>query len=505
MNNLIKSTFIFTLMLFTSLKGRDTEGSLWIKSLFEANRFCVGQTNYDAILDDKIAMKYYVDKLCSKVNPSNAKQYLKDNYGVKNKKMGQGSFGAVYKFIKGSEKFAIKVPSSFEYEDLFKELNGSECLKERLKNDSELANMAFIQECIRPRGQNPHLIMKFYAFTLKDNIDSKYGEGWAAFNEKKKTKMVEKMYTIAKELYSLHKQNLAHRDLKLENIMVTAAGKPILVDFGLLSPKGDNAHTLCGTPYYIDYEVLNKNGGALSSDVYSLLMTYVAMLHGKRAYNVLEYVLRKGGYTEYTRGQRKTYNPNFSDCKVPSEFNWMQNMFIPSKSGRWKMKQVVEQFEKMLGLSQDPVPEKKNIPEMVNEGNNIVNRLKHAVKDRVDEDLNNEKYLAIGESAEPKQIIDNNRFNNPDYAKNPYLKKAEKDEVSNKPDLMKNNYYNYEQNIRKPVVANVLNINKRNKDFLERNKALDQMIEEAIQRRNEQKRVFEAHGHGAKRKILLKK
>lgn len=550
MINQIKTLFIFTLILLTHISCVDTDGVIFLKEKFSKKSFCINRQNYDLLIKDTIALKYYVDNLCSQVNPRNAKQHILQNYGTKTKKMGEGSFGAVYKYEKGNEKFAIKVPSSFEYKVLFKELNGSECIKASLNNNAELDNMAYITECVRPVGRNPHLIMKFFSFTLKQNIDSKYGMGWSSLKSTQKTKLVEKMYKLAKELEALHLSNLAHRDLKPDNIMVTGTGSPVLVDFGLLNPNGDNANTVCGTPYFIDYELLNRNGSALPSDVYAMLMTYVYMFHGKKGYSVLENILNKGNYVSFQKRIVSEYTPSFKNCLIPQEFDWMRNMFIPIKSGRWTITEVRKQFEKHLGIvptKQDQVPvtpaqieDQRQTPQMVERKEPIqkieverkepVKKIEVERKEPVKQEHQNANFdkkpleekrgkyanlyikpQPVLEKTEYQQKVDNiiNKIQkdlnienkpkenfeegmflavgkDPKIYRNNYI--IRKEEVNVKESL----YYNPEKNMENPVRAQVLNLKNKRAKFDQDRNVLDKMIQDAMEERKIQKLRMEA-------------
>ena len=75
----------------------------------------------------------------------------------------------------------------------------------------------------------------------------------------------------------LHSKNILHRDLKLGNVMVDAAGNMKIGDFGFatqLSGSDERKYTMCGTPNYIAPEVLsarpNANGYSYEVDVWSL-------------------------------------------------------------------------------------------------------------------------------------------------------------------------------------------------------------------------------------------
>lgn len=359
MDSKINFSIILFSLLFSHSLSVETAGTRLVRQRFSEGRFCMDQTDYPEIVRDQHAMKLYVQKLCSRVSPSMGSAHITNTYGSKIKVMGQGSFGKVYKYKKGTKLYAVKVPSNFEYKDVFKELNGSECIKEMLKDNAELQHMAFIFECVYSRN-TPHMIMKFLPMTLREYVLKFYKLGWASLSSADKTKMLTQMYIMSKALNALHEKEIAHRDLKPENIMVTPKATPILVDFGLLTPMGDMAKTLAGTPYYLDYEVMNRNSQGTASDVYSLLMTFVFMIHGQQGGAILNSVLTSGGYDQVSKGLKSSYTPSFSKTNLPSEFAWMQNMFVPSRNGRWKMPQVVTQFESMLGIASVPKEEPKD-------------------------------------------------------------------------------------------------------------------------------------------------
>ena len=65
------------------------------------------------------------------------------------------------------------------------------------------------------------------------------------------------MMQLAEGLVALHQRNLLHRDVKPSNILVTATGRLVLLDFGLVRAFGDDAEstlTFAGTPHYMSPE-----------------------------------------------------------------------------------------------------------------------------------------------------------------------------------------------------------------------------------------------------------
>lgn len=71
----------------------------------------------------------------------------------------------------------------------------------------------------------------------------------------------------------IHDRKILHRDLKSQNIFITASGRIKLGDFGIakvLSKTTDNAKSIVGTPYYLSPEIVENKPYNFKSDIWSL-------------------------------------------------------------------------------------------------------------------------------------------------------------------------------------------------------------------------------------------
>ena len=79
---------------------------------------------------------------------------------------------------------------------------------------------------------------------------------------------------IVEAVRHIHYKGIAHRDLKMDNLLLDENGNVKLIDFGFaitLKP-GIKLHTWCGTPNYMAPEILKRGGyDGMAVDIWSLL------------------------------------------------------------------------------------------------------------------------------------------------------------------------------------------------------------------------------------------
>lgn len=146
---------------------------------------------------------------------------------------------------------------------------------------------------------------------------------------------------LCSALAYLHKQKILHRDLKTENIFLSA-GNVKLGDFGLarrLNADSFFAATLVGTPYYLSPEICRGEKYAFASDVWSLgcvLFELVAGLPPFRAENLLSLVAL------ITEAEP---SPDLSTLQVPGEWAAVvRGMLNKNAMGRMTLARVMERI-----------------------------------------------------------------------------------------------------------------------------------------------------------------
>ncbi|CAI2382949.1 unnamed protein product [Moneuplotes crassus] len=189
----------------------------------------------------------------------------------------RGSFGIIelVRHIKTQKPFVFKrIPqSSVKKDKQIQHLQSEKkiCLNTEIKKD-------FIIQCYDSfeDAENLYFVMEFIpGGDLHDMIKK------AAFASLEKVKFYFSEVVLAIE--ELHRHNIVHRDLKLDNIMIGADGHVKLVDFGFakhLRSQSSKAKTKCGTPDYLPPEVIRGIGSDLRSDIWSLGVLLCEMIGG---------------------------------------------------------------------------------------------------------------------------------------------------------------------------------------------------------------------------------
>ncbi|XP_007499979.2 MAP kinase-activated protein kinase 3 isoform X2 [Monodelphis domestica] len=139
--------------------------------------------------------------------------------------------------------------------------------------------------------------------------------GDQAFTEREASEI---MRDIGTAIQYLHAMNIAHRDVKPENLLYTSKGKDSvlkLTDFGFAKETTQNAlQTPCYTPYYVAPEVLGPEKYDKSCDMWSLgVIMYILLCGFPPFYSNTGQAISPGMKRRIRMGQYGFPNPEWSD------------------------------------------------------------------------------------------------------------------------------------------------------------------------------------------------
>jgi len=201
------------------------------------------------------------------------KQEFMDRYEVSNEVLGQGYFAIVKVAIDKHTK--NKVAVKFVNKKLVEKA-------ENLKTETSLLQ----------RINHPSIVKLIDICDTKDTlfIIMELMEGGELYEEivKRKSFSEKDASYIMMQLFSaldyLHKNDIVHRDLKLENLLLTKKDhlEIKLADFGLSKVyTGEAMQTACGTPYYVAPEILIGDGYNKKIDTWAAGVLLYVLLSGR--------------------------------------------------------------------------------------------------------------------------------------------------------------------------------------------------------------------------------
>ncbi|QDT03421.1 Serine/threonine-protein kinase PrkC [Rubripirellula lacrimiformis] len=173
--------------------------------------------------------------------------------------IGAGTFARVYRAEKDGQVFAVKVLRK-RFRDELKELE--QFLREgRMGLKLRHPHIVNILDVV-PDQRNPFLVMEFVeGQTLRDLVKVR-GKLPADLS-------LRLIYEIASGLAYAASLGIAHRDLKLSNVLISSDGKAKLVDFGLAAlTDRNNPEKMadCPNARAIDYAALERGTGVRKDD-----------------------------------------------------------------------------------------------------------------------------------------------------------------------------------------------------------------------------------------------
>lgn len=197
--------------------------------------------------------------------------------------IGQGAFGSVKRATMKGNNFKVAL-KQYDKSKLFQDTSRVEALRAEIDTLNGLDHVGIMKfyDAIDSGSKVTIIVEYINGNNLFQYIRKLPGQRISDENE------IKKIFTmIVKSVEYMHENNVIHRDLKLENVLIDRESKQTkLIDFGFSvrvpSAQESKLPYLCGTPVYMSPELAQKKehiGGP--ADIWALGVILFILLTGK--------------------------------------------------------------------------------------------------------------------------------------------------------------------------------------------------------------------------------
>lgn len=268
------------------------------------------------------------------------------------KKLGEGSSGSVYKSIINNKKYVIKIYNIDNYlsiDDLINDVHNEIHISSLLDNMNYCNIINSFSFYNRLDDVNFYLISEYYknSMDLRDLLSYNFiSDNWILYINHR----IDIIKQIILGISELHKVNVIHSDIKLENIITYKKNnsyKIKIIDYGtcchlnkeeIYYDKSEYDYHF-GTMGYMSSEAYYTTKLYYSSDIYSLFVCILELLIGKIWSNIKKETF-KSCINNIKSGLKKIDNLSIKD--------YIEKCLSLKHSNRYNINHIIDNFNHLL-------------------------------------------------------------------------------------------------------------------------------------------------------------